>query len=217
MNLDYLSRVLYSPVISDILDEVGIYNHALPSNILPINPEYVVVGYAYPMYVSEADDFDPNNPYRGLIEAVDAVPEDSVIVIEVNENVRGKAAVWGELTSTAAMARGARGVIAHGLIRDVNQVLRMGFPVFAIGHTPYDIKGRGEFKSHGVDVTVGNVKVKVGDLVFGDINGVVIVPREVMSEVINRAIEKVNKESTAKREIRRGTLLKDIWDRYKVL
>ncbi|WP_198002083.1 RraA family protein [Caldivirga maquilingensis] len=217
MNFEYLSRVLYSPVISDALDELGIYNHALPSYILPINPDYVVMGYAYPMYVGEANDPNPDNPYEGLIEAVDAVPEDSVIVIEVEETIRGRTAVWGELTSTAAMARGARGVVVHGLIRDVNQVLRLGFPVFAVGKTPYDIKGRGEFKGHGIEVTVGDVRVKVGDLVFGDINGVVIVPKEVMSEVINRAIEKVNRESTAKSELRRGAYLKDIWGKYKVL
>ncbi|WP_291767396.1 RraA family protein [Caldivirga sp. UBA161] len=217
MNLEYLSRILYSPVISDVLDEIGVHNHALPSGILPINPNYVVIGYAYPMYVDEANSLNPDNPYKGLIEAVDSIPEDSVVVIEVNETIRGRTAVWGELTSTAAMARGARGAVVHGLVRDVNQVLRLGFPIFAMGQTPYDIKGRGEFKGHGIEVTVGDVKVRVGDLVFGDINGVVIVPKEVMNEAINRAIEKVSKESIAKSELRRGAHLKDIWNKYRVL
>ncbi len=217
MNFEYLSRVLYSPVISDVLDEIGITNHALPNSILPINPNYVVMGYAYPMYVDEANGINPDNPYKGLIEAVDSIPEDSVIIIEVSEAVRSRAAVWGELTSTAAIARGARGVVVHGLVRDVNQVLRLGFPVFAMGQTPYDIKGRGEFKSYGAEITVDNVKVRVGDLVFGDINGVVIVPKDVVNEVINRAVERVSKESIAKSELRRGAYLKDIWSKYKVL
>ena len=217
MNFEYLSRVLYSPVISDILDEIGISNHALPSNVLPVNPNYVIMGYAYPMYVDEANGLNPDNPYEGLIEAVDSIPADSVIVIEVKETIRSRTAVWGELTSTAAMTRGARGVVVHGLVRDVNQVLGLGFPVFAVGQTPYDIKGRGEFKSYGIEVTVGDVKVKVGDLVFGDINGVVIVPKEVVNEVITRAIEKVSRESNAKSELRRGAYLKDIWGKYRVL
>ncbi|WP_054844582.1 RraA family protein [Vulcanisaeta souniana] len=118
-------------MLSDILDELGVSDHVLPGDIRPLNPDFVVIGYAYPMHLNKVKDYDPGNPYKGgILEALDNIPEDAVIVIEVDESIKNRAAAWGgELTSTAAMARGARGgTIAHGFTRDTHQILRMGFP-----------------------------------------------------------------------------------------
>ncbi|WP_188604256.1 RraA family protein [Vulcanisaeta souniana] len=203
-------------MLSDILDELGVSDHVLPGDIRPLNPDFVVIGYAYPMHLNKVKDYDPGNPYKGILEALDNIPEDAVIVIEVDESIKNRAAAWGELTSTAAMARGARGTIAHGFTRDTHQILRMGFPVFSMGFVPYDIKGRGDADDYGKEVIINGIKIKSGDLVFGDINGVVIIPSELIDDVITHAIEKVTKESNAKRELRRGKSARDVWNKYRV-
>ena len=214
--MDYLSKILYSPVLSDILDELGVIDHVLPSDIRPLDPDFVVIGYAYPIHLSKVNDCDPDNPYKGILNALDNVPEDAVIVIEVDESIRNKVAAWGELTSTAAMARGARGTVVHGFVRDAHQILRMGFPVFSTGFIPYDIKCRGDADDYDKEVIINGMKIKSGDLIFGDINGVVIVPSELINEVIIRAIEKVTKESNVKKELKRGKSAKEVWNKYKI-
>ena len=101
-------------------------------------------------------------------------------------------APWGELLSTAAKARGGRGAVVDGLVRDVRKIEQLGFPVFARGIKPVDSKGRGMVIDYNVPVDCAGVLVSPGDLVVADYDGVIVVPAEVVPEVICMATEKVD-------------------------
>jgi regulator of RNase E activity RraA len=155
------------------------------------------------------------NPYQTEIEAVDSLTPGDVMVAATGRSTR--TAFWGELLSTAAKARGARGAIIDGYTRDVRRIAEMKFPVFATGMKPVDSAGRGYVMEFGRPVCCGEVVVNTGDIVFGDIDGIVSIPKEVEGEVISRALEKVKKENLTRTELQRGSFLRDVYAKYGTL
>jgi regulator of RNase E activity RraA len=113
--------------------------------------------------------------------------------------------------------RGATGTIVDGFVRDVRQIIAMSFPVFARGIMPLDSWGRGYVADVDVKVSCGGVIVAPGDLVFGDYDGIVVVPAAVEDEVLARALEKVTGENRSREELLQGRLLRDVYERYGVL
>ncbi|MCX8204422.1 MAG: orotidine 5'-phosphate decarboxylase [Candidatus Nezhaarchaeota archaeon] len=140
------------------------------------------------------------------VEAIDQAPPGSVIVIDASGSDK---AVWGELATWSCAVKGIRGVVVDGAVRDVDEIRKLGFPVFArhISPTAGDPKGFGEV---GVEITCGGVRVRPGDWVIGDDNGVVVVPSEVAVEVANRALDVLEKENRVREEIRRGSTLSQV-------
>ncbi|HVX67544.1 MAG TPA: RraA family protein, partial [Bryobacteraceae bacterium] len=124
---------------------------------------------------------------------------------------------WGELLSTAARARGARGAVIDGLVRDVRKIQELQFPVFARGIKPVDSKGRGIAIDYNVPAEVAGVLVSPGDLVFADFDGVVVVPAAVVSEAIRMATEKASKEDSSRGDLMRGAYLRDVYAKFGVL
>ena len=211
---DILQEKLYAAVISDILDDLGTREQTMRADIRPVYQGAIVVGRAYP--VISADIFKiTDDPYRGEIEAVDSLKANDVVVWGTNRSTR--TCVWGELLSTAARARGARGAIIDGYARDAPQITAMKFPTFATGRKPVDSAGRSMVIDHGCPVLCGDVLVNPGDIVFGDIDGVVVIPKELEKEVIPLALEKVKKENLLRNELLKGAMLRDAYDRHKVL
>jgi regulator of RNase E activity RraA len=129
----------------------------------------------------------------------------------------GRIAPWGELLSTAARSRGAAGAVMDGMTRDIRAIRAMRFPVFAGGIGPLDSKGRGRIMSLDVPVQVGGARVCPGDLVFGDADGVVVVPGEVESRVIAAALAKVAGEDATREALARGEKLADVFRRHGIL
>jgi regulator of RNase E activity RraA len=123
-------------------------------------------------------------------------------------------ALWGELMSTAARARGATGAVLAGPSRDTNGILAMDFPVFSYGCYAQDQRGRGKVIAHHAPLEIGGVSVRPGDIVFGDIDGVLVVPREAETEVVSAALEKSRKEKTAKKDLAEGRLAADVFKAY---
>ena len=211
---DTMQQKLNSAAISDILDSLGVREQAMRAGICPVYPGAIVVGRAYPMIA--ADVFEPkDDPYRGEIEAVDSLKPNDVMVVCTNQSTR--TCIWGELLSTAARARGARGAVIDGYTRDVAQISAMKFPVFATGRRPVDSAGRSMVIGHGCPVSCGDVLVNPGDIVFGDIDGVVVIPRGLEQKVISLALEKVGKENQLRNDLLKGAMLADAYARHKVL
>jgi regulator of RNase E activity RraA len=129
----------------------------------------------------------------------------------------GRIAPWGELLSTACRARGAAGCVTDGLVRDVRAIRAMKFPVFHGGIGPLDSKGRGKVMAIDVPVEVGGVRVSPGDLVFGDADGVVVIPRAVEQQVIAAAFAKVEGENATREALARGEKLADVFARLGIL
>jgi regulator of RNase E activity RraA len=211
---DMMAEQLYAAVIADALDRMGYRNQAMHHNIRPLYTEAVVVGRA--MTVLSVDVFEiPDGPYQMEIEAVDNLKPNGVLVCTTNHSTRH--CFWGELLSTAARARGARGAIIEGFIRDTKRIMAMQFPVFMTGFLPLDSNGRGDVLAYDVPIVCGGVQVNPGDIVFGDYDGVVVVPRAVETDVIEAALEKVSGENRTRDELLKGLTLKEVYDKYGIL
>jgi regulator of RNase E activity RraA len=211
---DTMQLNLSAALISDIVDQLGARNQAMRADVQGVYEGAVLVGRAYP--VVSADIFElRDDPYRGEIEAVDALKPNDIIVVCTNRSTR--TCIWGELLSTAARARGARGAVIDGYTRDVAQIRRMQFPTFATGKKIVDSAGRSIVVEHGRADECGDVLVRPGEIVFGDVDGVVVIPKELEQEVIPRALEKAGKEDLVRDELLRGAMLRDTYAKHRVL
>jgi regulator of RNase E activity RraA len=210
----WIEANLYTAVVADSLDELGYRDQALRENIRPLAPDCRFAGWA--RTIAYVDVFHvSNDPYGLEIESVDSILPGEVVVVSTAGSRRN--APWGELLSTAARARGARGAVIDGLVRDVGKIQELGFPVFAAGIKPVDSKGRGIVIDYSVPVDCGGVMVSPGDLVFADFDGVVAIPRQVVPDVIRMAGEKVTRENHSRAELLQGAYLRDVYQKYGVL
>ena len=211
---DMMEEQLYAAVISDALDAAGFREQALRHTIRPLLPETVVVGRAMPVLCLDVYEI-PDEPYQQEIAAVDSLKQNDVLVCSTNGSTR--ICFWGELLSTAARARGARGAVIDGFIRDAHQIMAMRFPIFTTGITPIDSNGRGEVVAYNVPIECGGVTVHPGDIVFGDADGVVVIPQAVETQIIEAALEKVRGENRTRDALREGATLREVYDKYGIL
>lgn len=211
-----LRRRLYCAVLSDVLDGLGLRNQAMTPRIRPLDDDLVLVGFARTGLFREISQVSPGeNPYELEIRIVDDLKPGEVMVFGCGGSER--IAPWGELLTTAALARGAVGAVTDGFVRDVRAIRSMKFPVYHGGIAPLDSKGRGKVVEIDVPIECAGVRIESGDLVFGDVDGVVVVPRKVEEDVLARALEKVSSENITRDELRSGAKLKDVFDRHGVL
>ena len=212
-----LQKRLYAAVLSDVLDGMGLRDQAMKPFIRPLDEESVLFGRARTgLYMPVYEVREGENPYEVEIALVDDLKPHDVAVFSCG-GPTDRIAPWGELLSTAAMARGASGCVTDGLVRDIRAIRSMGFPVFHGGIGPLDSKGRGKMVERDVPVMCAGVSVRPGDLVFGDVDGVVVIPREVEEDVVRRAIEKVSGENESRDALRRGEKLADVFRRLGIL
>lgn len=201
-------------MIADALDAVGVRDTAMSSAVQPLDPTMRLYGRAMTVTLVPADDHG-ETPYDDMIGYLDRLQDGSVAVVATGESTR--CAFWGELFSTAASARGCRGVVSDGPVRDTEAIAAIGFPAFGAGRRPYDYVGRMRVAEENTDVVCGGLAVRPGDLVVGDRDGVVVVPRAVETEVLARATRRAGAESTALAELRDGATVASVWDRHRVL
>ena len=207
-----LRAELYTAVIGDILDDHGYTNQFLPPEIQPLAPDMLLIGRAMP--VLEANVFDTKDAYGLMFAALDDLKSGEIYVAS---GASARYAMWGELMSTAARARGATGALLNGYIRDTQGILEMQFPVFCVGRFAQDQKGRGRVIDYRVEVEIGGVRIQPGDMVIGDIDGVVVVPQAVEKEVFSAALEKARAEKVIKIELEQGMLATEAFKKYGIL
>lgn len=211
---EFMRRELYVSVVSDILDSLGYRDQAMDATIRPLYKEAVVVGRAHTVLSTDVYEM-PSDPYSAEIAAIDTLKPNDVLVAATNHSTR--TCFFGELLSTTSRARGARGAVIDGHVRDARRIEQMQFPVFATGLRPIDSAGRGLVVAHGTPIVCGGVIVHPGDIIFGDIDGLVVIPQAVEKEAIERATVKVTRENQARNDLERGDLLREVYDRYGVL
>lgn len=208
---------LYAAVLSDTLDSLGLMSQALQPFIRPLDETLVLFGRARTgLYMPRYDVEPGRNPYAVEMALVDDLKPGEVAVFAC-QGPTTRIAPWGELLSTASVARGAVGCVTDGLVRDVRQIREMRFPVFHGGIGPLDSKGRGEMMAMDVPVELGGVRVLPGDYVFGDVDGVVVIPQARAVETFRLALEKVSAENRTRDELRAGAKLAEVYARYGVL
>jgi len=211
---EHVEKNLYTAVLADSLDELGLREQAMRESVRPLSPDLVFAGWARTISCMDVHHIC-ENPYEIEIEAVDSLLPGEIAVVATGDSKRN--APWGELLSTAALNRGARGAVIDGLVRDVKKIQTLGFPVFATGIKPVDSRGRGVVVDYNVPVGCGGVVVNPGDLVVADFDGVVVIPAEAVSEAVRRATEKVTRENHSRAELMNGRLLRDVYEKYGVL
>src|SRR5215471_9400285 len=205
---------LYTAVVSDALDQLGVRNQSMREYLRPLHARCTFAGWARTISCADVY-YIPDDPYAREIEAINSLLPGEVAVVGTGKSTRN--APWGELLSTAAKARGARGAVIDGLVRDVRKIQALQFPVFARGIKPVDSKGRGTIIDYNVPIECAGARVSPGDLVFADYDGVITVPAEVLPNVIQLAMEKVEKENGSRAELLQGAYLKDVFAKYGVL
>lgn len=206
---DRIRQDLFSAVIGDILDTLGFLHQFLPQRIQPLRQDMVLVGRAMP--VLEADFFTSpgelgqsplsQKPFGLMFEALDQL-EPGEIYIATGASYRY--ALWGELMTTRAMHLHAAGAVLDGFSRDTNGILRTNFPVFSAGRYAQDQGPRGKVVDYRVRVEIEGVRIAPGDILFGDLDGVVVIPQEAEHETIQRALEKVHKENLVRKALEEG-------------
>lgn len=210
----HIETNLYTAVLADSLDDLGYHDQAMRETLRPLTGKLCFAGWARTMLCMDMYHVPPE-PYAMEIEAVDSILPGELVVVGTAESKRN--APWGELLSTAATARGARGAIVDGLVRDVRKIEALGFSLFAAGIKPVDSKGRGMVVDYNRPVECGGVVVNPGDLVVADFDGVIVVPAEAVPDAIRMATEKVSLENNTRKELLEGAYLRDVYAKYGVL
>jgi regulator of RNase E activity RraA len=217
MDFNALKKDLYAAVLSDVLDGFGLMNQAMRPFIRPLDESLVLFGRARTgLYMNAYSVAEGENPYEVEIALVDDLKPGDVAVLDCGGPTE-RIAPWGELLSTASAKRGAAGCVIDGLVRDVRMIREMQFPVFHGGIGPLDTKGRAKMMARDVPVSCGGVAVSSGDLIFGDVDGVVVIPQAIAPQVIEAAIAKVKSENVTRDELNRGLLLGEVYRKYGVL
>jgi len=210
-------RLLYTPVLSDVLDGFGLMRQALHPFVRPLDETLVLFGRVRTgRYESKNAATPGRNPYQLEMDLIDNLRHGEVPVLACG-GPTDCIAPWGELLSTAARARGAAGCVTDGLVRDVARIRAMRFPVFHGGIGPLDTKGRAEMVEMDTPIDIAGVHVAPGDWVMGDIDGVVFVPAAQADAVFRAALDKIVAEDTTRAELEAGEKLHAVYARHGVL
>ena len=210
-------KPLSAAILSDIVDSLGLKRRAMRPFVRPLDEAQVMVGRARTgLYMPAYALREGENPYEVEIALVDDLQPQEVVVLACNGPTE-RIAPWGELLTTAAQVRGAAGCVTDGLVRDVRQIRAMGFPVFHGGIGPLDTKGRARMVERDVRVECGGVSIDPGDLVFGDVDGVVVIPRSHEHAVMDLALEKVRGEDNTRDALLQGESLANVFKRLGIL
>lgn len=210
---DLMKERLYTPVVGDILDGMGYYHQFLPQNIRPLRDDMKLAGKA--MTVLMIDVFGPQKkPFGYLTEALDQLKENEVYLAAGGSR---RCAYWGELLTATARTRKAAGAVVDGWHRDTPQVLAQNWPVFSCGCYAQDSSVRTQVVDYRCRIEIGQVTIRNGDLVFGDVDGVLIIPQERADEVIEKALEKAAGEKVVRKAIEEGMSSTEAFAKYGIL
>ncbi|RXT56556.1 dimethylmenaquinone methyltransferase [Bosea sp. Tri-44] len=217
LDLAELKGRLYSAVLSDVLDELGYPDQAVKPFVRPLDDASVLCGFARTgLYMKRYHLPAGHNPYALEMDLIDSLKAGEVAVLAC-DGPTDRIAPWGELLTTASKVRGAAGCLTDGLVRDVRRIRELGFPVFHGGIGPLDTKGRAEMMAADEPVELGGARVAPGDFIFGDVDGVVIVPRAIAPEAIRLALAKIEAEDSTREELLAGESLRSVFERHGVL
>jgi 4-hydroxy-4-methyl-2-oxoglutarate aldolase len=203
---------VYTAAVADVLDRRGLLAQTLPPELAPLQAGMRLAGPAYPVEGRPAEDVGYDAQMRAFLEMLGSVPAGHVAVYQTHDRA---SAQLGELSVTSLKARGCAGVVIDGGCRDVEAIVREDFPVFARYTTPQDSVPRWELAAHGdLTIEIGGVQVSLGDWVVADADGIVVVPRDVVDEVLGEAEQKASVENEIRAAVRDGSPPLAAYERY---
>lgn len=217
-----MRKELFTAVVGDVMDKINLTHQFLPAQIRPLRDDMVVIGRAMP--VLEADVFQSvsdsstnpvmKKPFGIMLEALDDLKPGEVYLCSGGTPVY---AMWGELMSTRAIMLGAAGAVLNGYARDTHGILALNFPTFCYGSYAQDQGPRGKVIDFRVPIGIGQVQVIPGDIVFGDIDGVCVIPQDAEQEVLRLALEKARGEKQVLAAIQAGMSTVEAFDKYGIM
>ncbi|MCI8423562.1 MAG: RraA family protein [Lawsonibacter sp.] len=224
-----MKEKLYTPVVGDILDQMGYKHQFLPASIRPLasqvptapfkNPgeqtdnRLKVAGYACTVLENDVFEYQDAKPFGYMTEALDDLKPNEIYIATGAHN----SALWGELLTASAKARGAVGAVLDGYTRDTPQVIEQNFPVFCSGTWAQDSSVRTYVFQWRCPIEIGQVTIHNGDIIFGDIDGVLIIPQNAAQEVIEKALIKAETEKTMRKAIEDGMFVTEAFAKFGVL
>ena len=208
-----VQRELYTPVVGDVLDALGRYHQFLPAAVQPIRENMTVAGRAMPVLMIDVHG-PQKKPFGLLTEALDDLRAGEVYLASGGGM---RCAYWGELLTATARTRGAAGAVINGYHRDTPQVLSQNWPVFSRGRFAQDSAVRTQVADFRCAIEIDGVWAEPGDLVFGDLDGVVIVPKALETEVITRALDKARGEKVVRQAIEAGMSATAAFKKFGIL
>ena len=219
--LNQIKANLNTAVVGDIMDQLGFQNQFLTPKIKPLRDDMIVIGRAMP--VIETDTLDNTStssnamlkkPFGLMLEALDQLKENEIYLCTGGTP---SYALWGELMSTRALQCGASGAVLNGYSRDTLGILKLNFPTFSYGTYAQDQAPRGKVIDFRVPVKIDNVAISPGDIIFGDIDGVCIIPQEIDIKVVELALEKVKGENLVRKSIEAGMSSVEAFNKFGIM
>ncbi|MGM8361984.1 RraA family protein [Flavobacterium sp. ARAG 55.4] len=213
---------LFVALVGDVMDKMGLLHQFLPQQIKPVSSEMVVIGRAMP--VLEADVFaekiegtaNPimNKPFGLMFEALDGLKQNEVYICSGGSY---NYAMWGGLMSTRAMKLGAAGAVVNGFTRDTNEILRLNYPTFSAGTYAQDQGPRGKVVDYGLPIEFGGIPVHPGDVIYGDRDGVLIVPKVAVEEAFSLALGKARGEKIVLEALQNGMSTVEAFNTFGIM
>ena len=211
--LEVIKNELYTPVVGDILDQLGCYHQFLPQAIQPIQEGMKLAGFAMPVLMIDVYG-EQEKPFGLLTQALDQLEKNEIYVASGGLM---RCAYWGELLTATAKTRGAVGAVINGWHRDTPQVLAQDWPVFSRGRYAQDSSVRTQVVNYRCSIEIEGVHVAPGDLIFGDLDGVLVVPQRHIEEVIEKALQKASGEKVVRKAIEEGMSATRAFEKFGIL
>jgi regulator of RNase E activity RraA len=213
---------LFSCVVGDVMDKSGLQHQFLPPQIRPLRPDVLMIGRAMP--VLSVDVFEEKvkgtknqlmeKPFGLMLEALDDLKANEIYV---NTGSSPRNALWGELMSIRARKLGAAGAVLNGYLRDTKAVLNLNFPAFCWGSYAQDSAPRYKVVDYRIAIEIGAVRIRPGDFLFGDTDGVCVVPVEAAADVFTRALEKARGEKLVRKALEEGSSAVAAFEKYGIM
>lgn len=208
-----MKDALYTPVVGDILDQLGHFHQFLPAEVRAIAPGMKIAGRAMP--VLQMNVFgNQEKPFGLMTQALDDLQEGEVYVAT---GTSMQCANWGEILTATARMRKANGAVINGWHRDTPQVLAQNWPVFSRGAWAQDSGPRMKVVDFRCRIEIEGTVVNNGDLIFADVDGVLVIPRELEREVLTKSLEKARGEKLVRKEIEAGMTSTAAFEKYGIL
>ena len=217
-----IRQELFTCVVGDVMDKMGLQHQFLPPQIRPLRPDMVMIGRAMP--VLAVDVFEEKvagtrnrlmeRPFGLMLEALDDLKSNEVYV---NTGSSPRNALWGELMSIRAGKLGAAGAVLNGYLRDTKAVQKLNFPAFCWGSYAQDSAPRYKVVDFRIAVEIGAVRIRPGDFLFGDIDGVCMIPAEAADEVFAKALEKARGEKLVRKALEEGSSAVAAFEKYGIM
>lgn len=221
--LAYIAKTeLFTALVGDVLDKLGYCHQFLPQRIKPLSMDMVIFGKAMP--VLEADFFEEksivsnnrliNKPFGLMFEALDSLQQDEVYICT---GASLRYALWGGLMTTRAQKLKAAGAVLDGYSRDTKEILHLNFPTFSCGTYAQDQGPRGKVVDYRIPIEIEGVRINPGDVIYGDRDGVIVVPMQIVEEVFDKAIEKARGEKKVCKALEAGLTTVDAFNKYGIM